>query len=139
MRTRACGFTLIELLVALSIAALVIAAATAAVSSALAATSRSQGYAEALVIARSRLAEAEVVPAIEGESGGSEEVQGRRYDWRLVLAPFEMDEGEAGDTSEAQTHRALLTARIEVAWGEAGARRTVSATTLLLATPGARR
>lgn len=134
-RLAAAGFTLIELLVALAIAAMVIAAAVAAVSGALAATSRSQGYVEAAIIARGRFAQAELAP-VEGESAGEERVAGRRYGWRLTLLPYESD---LDDSARPTSALRMLAATVEVEWGATDRRRSLAATTLLLATPGGRR
>ena len=131
-RLAAAGFTLIELLVALAIAAMVIAAAVAAVSGALAATSRSQGYVEAAIIARGRFAQAELAP-VEGESAGEERVAGRRYGWRLTLLPYESD---LDDSARPTSALRMLAATVEVEWGATDRRRSLAATTLLLATPG---
>jgi len=132
-RPATAGFTLIELLVALAIAAMVIATAMAAVSGALAATARSQGYAEAVIIARGRLALAELAPE-EGETAGEERVAGQRYGWRLTLLPYELVPDEPHRPAAVR----LLVATVEIEWGEGEHPRSLDATTLLLAPMQAR-
>ena len=112
------GFSLLEILVTFSIAALTLGVLFQIYAKGTTAAILGEEYAQAIVIAESRLAELSVRENLDktGESGR----ENNKYDWEVTVEDF-IDEEDLGFTPT------LLLKQVEVtvAWNSAGKRRAI--------------
>jgi general secretion pathway protein I len=123
------GFSLIEAIVALAIVGLALAAIAGVFSTGLRGHETAEGVDAALALAESKLAEAEAIATLR--PGRSEGVFGGRYEWRLVVAPYQ-DEA-AGPVDRIAKSLRLYRIEATAAWNDGHNRRQISLATMRLA------
>ena len=123
------GFSLIEAIVALASVGLALAAIAGVFSTGLRGHETAEGVDAALALAESKLAEAEAVAILR--PGRSEGVFGGRYEWRLVVAPYQ-DEA-AGPVDRIAKSLRLYRIEATAAWHDGRSRRQISLATVRLA------
>jgi general secretion pathway protein I len=122
--TRAAGFTLLEILVALTLFAIVGGALLGLFQTGLRATSASNEYTHAALLARSKLNELQVYTTLEpGTYDGEFDEQ---YRWRVTLT-------ERSGAAEASLLRQVpVDVALAVSWGEPADTRELELNTVLL-------
>ncbi len=114
MRRACVGFSLLEVLVAFVILALALGVLMRVFSGALNNTSQAKRYAQATMIAQSRLADAAAEsPLQEGEASGDHDAG---FHWRTRISRFASDE----EGSELVERLALFRIDVEVGWQRGG-------------------
>jgi general secretion pathway protein I len=123
------GFSLIEAIVALAIVGLALGAIAGVFSTGLQGNRTAEEVDAALALAESKLTEAEAIAILR--PGHSEGVFAGRYQWRLVVAPYQ-DETAGSDDKLAATFQLF---RIEAiaAWYDGLRQRQISLATIRLA------
>ena len=127
------GFTLLEILVAFTVMALVVAVLMRVFSGGLQGIGLAENYARATSVAEAKLALVGTeIPLQPGDLSG---VDADKYQWRVVILPFE----ENKDPAQAQLGQPQAVMRVQlfqvgvqVAWSDFGKERHVALNTMLL-------
>jgi general secretion pathway protein I len=121
------GFSLLEVLVAFTILTMLLGALFQVFSNGLRAARAGDSYTRATVIAQSRLAALGVEqPLQEGTSSGSVD---DTYHWRVIVRPYADDQMPAGSGVPQP-----FGVDVEIFWEEGGGARSLSLTSMRLAT-----
>jgi len=121
------GFTLIEIVVALLVLAIASAVIFEGFSTGFRNARTADEYAQAVLIAQSRLAPAGVAEPLAAGVETGEELD--KYSWTVRIDPVEV---ATDDTAPESALQPFLVA-VDVVWSDGGTERTVSLSTLRLA------